>query len=367
MGWNKGMQNITIYQNQDGRTFDLIFEYGQIDHQTLKAACEDFVMETGIRGQQRVAQNNKQMWRCINNSLTKQAKAKVLSYCNDYEINNNRVKKIAAPLLYKTIMHLAALDSNATDCQLCANLRELTSYAIRENGNIDKIYTYFDQNFTQLKACKQNIDNVHCILFIAYLAIPNAEFNTYMHCLYDNWMDQVGEMKNIKFEQLMQHAKAKYDLLLSMGKWGIKTKEQEEIIALKAQLEGMKDAALQISDKLKKAAGKKTDQIKKAPKGKIKRDLKGKKDQKQDETWKKIPPKQGKPLTKKVGKKKWHWCKHHMAYTVHKPADCCLSKDQANKANMHAKAAIKEEDDDSTNCVKALLASINAADNDNVE
>ncbi len=91
MGWNKGMQNITIYQNQDGRTFDLIFEYGQIDHQTLKAACEDFVMETGIRGQQRVAQNNKQMWRCINNSLTKQAKAKVLSYCNNYKIDNNGV------------------------------------------------------------------------------------------------------------------------------------------------------------------------------------------------------------------------------------------------------------------------------------
>ncbi|KAL7461530.1 hypothetical protein ACHAXS_001949 [Conticribra weissflogii] len=133
MGWNKGMQNIIIYQNQDGRTIDLISEYGQIDHQTLKVACEDFVMETGIRGQQRVAQNNKQMWRCINNSLTKQAKAKVLSYRNDCEINNNGVKKIAAPLLYKTIMHLATLDSNATNHQLCANLRELTSYAICEN------------------------------------------------------------------------------------------------------------------------------------------------------------------------------------------------------------------------------------------
>ncbi len=50
-----------------------------------------------------------------------------------------------------------------------------------------------------------------------------------------------------------------------MGKWGTKTKEQEEIIALKAQLEGMKDAALQISDKLKPAAGKKNDQNNKQP------------------------------------------------------------------------------------------------------
>ncbi len=97
----------------------------------------------------------------------------------------------------------------------------------------------------------------------------------------------------------------------------------------------------------------------------MKKDVKSKRDQKQDEAWKKIPPKQGEPLTKKVGKKEWHWCEHHMAYTIHKPADCCLGKDQAIKANMQAKAAIKEEDDDSTNYVKALLASINAANDDN--
>ncbi len=262
MGWNKGAQNITTYKNQDGCTIDLISEYGQINHQTLKTACENFVMQTGIRGQQRAAQNNKHMWRCINDSITKQAKAKVLSYRDDYEINNNGVKKIAAPLLYKTIMRLATLDSNATNRQLRANLRKLTSYAISENGNTDKIHTYFDQNFTQLKARRQNVDDVHSILFKAYLAIPDAEFNTYMRCLHDDWMDQVGEMKNIKFEQLMQCAKAKYNLLVLMGKWGTKTKEQEEIITLKAQLEGMKDATLQISNKLKKAAGKKNDQNK---------------------------------------------------------------------------------------------------------
>ena len=56
-----------------------------------------------------------------------------------------------------------------------------------------------------------------------------------------------------------------------------------------------------------------------------------------------------------------------MAYTVHKPADCRLGKDQAAKTNMQAKAAINEEDDDSTNYVKALLASINAANDDNDE
>ncbi len=29
---------------------------------------------------------------------------------------------------------------------------------------------------------------------------------------------------------------------------------------------------------------------------------------------------------KKVGKYTFNWCEHHMAWTVHKPADCLLGK-----------------------------------------
>ncbi len=363
MGWNKGIQNITTYLNQDGTTIDLISQYGQIDHQTLKNACEEFVKETGARGQQRAAQNNEQMWRCINDSLTEQAKAKVLSYREDYEIDDNGTKKIAAPLLYKTVMRLATLDSNATDRQLRTNLRELTSYAIRENGNIDKIHTYFDQNYTQLRARGQAVDDVHSILFDAYLAVPDAEFHQYMKRLHDDWMDQVGEMKGIKFEHLMQRAKAKYDLLVSLGKWGTKWQEQEELIALKAQLEGMKDAALQLTKKLKNASNQ--------TKGKMKKDTESKRGQKKDEAWKKVPPKEGEPTSKTVGKKTWHWCEHHMAFTVHKPQDCKLGKQRAEgKTNIFAKAAVQENDsskDDGSDYITALLANLQKQQDDHDE
>ncbi len=48
--------------------------------------------------------------------------------------------------------------------------------------------------------------------------------------------------------------------------------------------------------------------------------------QKKDEEWKKVPPKDGKKTSKEVGKYPYHWCVHHMAWTVHLPAECCLSK-----------------------------------------
>ena len=47
--------------------------------------------------------------------------------------------------------------------------------------------------------------------------------------------------------------------------------------------------------------------------------------QKRDATWKKVPPKANEPTTKKIGKKDFHWCKHHMAWTVHLPTNCRLN------------------------------------------
>ena len=42
--------------------------------------------------------------------------------------------------------------------------------------------------------------------------------------------------------------------------------------------------------------------------------------------WKKVPPKSGEPTTKKIlidGKHKdYHWCQHHLKWTIHKPSEC---------------------------------------------
>jgi hypothetical protein len=50
-----------------------------------------------------------------------------------------------------------------------------------------------------------------------------------------------------------------------------------------------------------------------------------------------------------VGKYTYHWCEHHMAWTVHKPTDCLLGKQhkeeqkkkpqKANSATLAAAAA----------------------------
>ncbi len=87
------------------------------------------------------------MWHCLYRSLIEEAKATLLTYKKDYEILVNEEPKVVAPLMYKTIMRLATLDGNATVTALRANQHKLTQYTIKQNGNIDEIHNYFNQNY----------------------------------------------------------------------------------------------------------------------------------------------------------------------------------------------------------------------------
>jgi hypothetical protein len=42
MGWNQGTRQITSFVNREGKTIDIIKNYGQIDKLTLKMQCEKF-------------------------------------------------------------------------------------------------------------------------------------------------------------------------------------------------------------------------------------------------------------------------------------------------------------------------------------
>jgi hypothetical protein len=327
MGWDKGAQNILRFTNKDGRQISLIAEYGQIDADTLKTGCEPFILATGINSDKRAAQNNEQMWRCLYNSLTEEAKATLLTYRQDYELTVNGEPKVVAPLMYKTIMRLATLDGKATVTALRANLRELTLYAIKENGNIDKIHTYFNHNYAQLKARGQSVDDVHTILFDAYLqGVPDATFHDYIRRLQDDWMDQTGDMRDATHEDIMKKAKAKYDLLVNSGKWGAKSPDQEKIIALEAKVKELKD--LKLSAELLRKLEEDDNEMREGEN----------ENNQNDNEWMNIPPKDNEAKHKRVGKKTWHWCVHHKRWTVHKPDNCRLGKQPDKRDNQEDKS-----------------------------
>ncbi len=120
----------------------------------------------------------------------------------------------------------------------------------------------------------------------------------------------------------MNSAMYKYDYLKVKGQWGAKSPNDKEIVAMSAAISALK-GHLKLDDKLGKLVDKKKEGGKKK---KNKKNTANKVGQKKDKAWKKVPPKDGEKHTKEVGKYTYHWCVHHMSWTVHPPAKCRLSK-----------------------------------------
>jgi hypothetical protein len=154
--------------------------------------------------------------------------------------------------------------------------------------------------------------------------------------------DAYDEGGDITVTYLMDAAENKFKTRVLLKTWSAPTKEQEQILALTAQVHQLRIA---------KAAPKKE---KRAPKD----SSKGKQDKDTKWAWKKVLPKEGEPVTKVVDGKNYHLaCEHHPnQWVCHTTAEC--SKNPANngvpkdvqakqcfkKARLAAAALLAEDD-----------------------
>ncbi len=331
MGWNKGSKQITTFTNSGGVAVDIIKSYGQIDEATLKTVCERFCKAGQADAKYCAKQNNMMMSMCLNKSLTASAKASLLTYRAEYTFDGVEY----APLKYKIIMRLATIDSVATTQTLRDNLQNLGMFAV-VRGDIDKVNAEFDTNYSQLLARGATLDDPIGILFEAYLLVPCYKFTKYMSTKHDEYLD--GNLISLTHEAMMSMAKRKFDFLKTKGKWGAKSPDDEKIVAMAAEINSLK-GQLKLDLKLSTIAGEGKKDDSKSLKKKNKKNTSNKKEQKKDEAWKKEPPKAGESkVDKQVGKYTFNWCEHHMAWTVHKPADCLLGKHHKEEQKKPYKA-----------------------------
>ncbi len=116
---------------------------------------------------------------CLAKSLMAETQARLLTYRNDYLIEGIE----CAPLMYKVIMQLATIDSVATTQALRDNLHALGTFASTVSGNIDKI------NDSQLIARGATVDDPIGILFAAYQVVSCFNLKTYIHRMYEDYLD----------------------------------------------------------------------------------------------------------------------------------------------------------------------------------
>ena len=90
-------------------------------------------------------------------------KVRVITFCKEYIFNGVEY----APLMYKVIMRLATIGSITTTQTLRDNLQNLSVFAATVQGDIDKINTEFDTNYSQILARGATANNPVGMLFDA--------------------------------------------------------------------------------------------------------------------------------------------------------------------------------------------------------
>ncbi len=262
-----------------------------------------------------------------------EAQARLLTYRKDFLINGVK----CAPLMYKVIMQLATINSVATTKALRKNLQELGTYASTVSGDIDKINREFDKNYSQLISRGASVDDPVGILFEAYKVVPCHNFKTYINRMQDDYLD--GKLAALSHESLMGLAKNKFNYLRNEGTWGAKHLDDDKIVAMAAAIESLK-GQLKLAPKLAKAAENKDKKSGKKGKCKNKKNNNDKAKQKKDEAWKKVPPKDGKKKVKEHDSRTYHWCIHHMAWTMHDPKECRLGNKQKGEEKVAKSATV---------------------------
>jgi hypothetical protein len=146
-------------------------------------------------------------------------------------------------------------------------------------------------------------------LFKGLKAVPCKEFRSYINCKEELYTD--GTL-TLTAQELAIVSQQRYALMKTKGTFMKSQSIDHEIVAMKADM-------VQLKGKL--ALSKNVEQAGTEKKGEGTK----KQYQKKDEAWKKVPPQAGEPLTKQIRNKDFHWCVHHMAWTVHLPSNCRLS------------------------------------------
>ena len=167
-------------------------------------------------------------------------------------------------------------------------------------------------------------------------------------------------------------AKTKYDMFLANKDrpFGTPSDEEQQVIALKAELEQFKDTNFKLSKQLKSKlrasssgntaranTSSSTPKTSNQTTTRNPKNTNNRRRQKQDEAWKRTAPKAGEPKTIKRDNKTWHWCIHHLAWCLHTSEECRKGKSQATpSATRQSSSNEGEQVDSRTGLNRQLLA-----------
>jgi len=288
----------------DAPTHDLITEYGILTFTQVKDHATTYLGQ-----QDRNAQDNQMFYTFLNKSLTNEGKKKVLVKQAECDVQDVK----SASCFLKLIIDEAHVSTNAT----CRTIREQLSNldkTMRDQGSdIAKFNAMVNDRLETLRAHGETTEeNLFVLLCKGYKAASDKNFRQWIEKREDEYDDDEG----LEPQVLMQRALNKYNTRKQRGLWAKPDEQEQQIIALRAQIKEL--------DKSRK--GKSTTQSKSTSsqgsstsKSTAKKD--GEKKKRETPAWMKQPPTEGKLKKEKDGKT-YDWCAHHKLWCKHKTSEC---------------------------------------------
>ena len=243
----------------DGTMQNLLTHYRQVSLDSTRAHAATYVNTLT-----RDAQDNDMYYYFLADLLTNEFRTTVLLYADIYMVMN---VPVASSLLKQTII-LTRVDNPASTMHIREMLTESKQKLLLLKGNIPEFNQWVHKQMGCLHAREQEAVDLLYYLWKAYKAAPDEEFVMYIKDLKSQSNDGRA---TYTAEDLMVCAKNTYKvrLLDEENTWGKPTDEQEmvamtaEINSLKKECRGVADKTSKSTTKEKKPVAKKTKEQKK--------------------------------------------------------------------------------------------------------
>lgn len=318
-----------------GAMYDLIRQYGSV---TLNDVRQHALTYMG--SQTRNAQNSNQIYTCLSETLTPEAKNKVALETSKFVVNDES----DGLLYFKVIVGLAQVDTRATVTVIRTSLSSLDTKIVELQDNIIELNQFVKTQMDGLEARGETTDDLLVNLFKAYHACGDADFITWIKSKENDYNEG---RTNFTPQDLMSLADNKYKGQLEAGKWMQTSTAQKRIVAMAAQIESLVKAGAAAA-------------AVKRPDASPKRDRKNK-----GWDWLDICPTAGQPTEKDVDGKHFRWCVYHTQkgtggkWVQHTLADCKIRIEQeaakakgkpvdtgSGKMKVAGMVTVLQEDDD---------------------
>jgi hypothetical protein len=248
--------------------------------------------------QTKVAQDYFMAFQCIFASLETEFLKTITMEAWKYHVGQDQTP--SASLLPKAIIMRAHVNTRVTVTFIREALSQLDVKMGGLDSNITKLNMYVKSQVISLEARGESTNGLLVNVFKGYQMAQDEDFAQFIK----RKKDAYDEGANITVASLMDAAENKYKTRLLTGEWSAPTKEQEQILALTAQVDKLWIAATPKKDRQKNGQSNTPNPQKNTSKAKLEREKKW--------AWRKILPKEGEPVTKVVNGTSYHLkCEYH--------------------------------------------------------